>query len=276
MTRLFQMLTRRMLRYPEVFDDPRALAAIVADADRATVLQALDALVRMATRPAVAAACLVVRDWLIVGPGRGLVVDADAVLRAPVIGRLEHLLSSDDYQIRQQVVYTLGKIGSRSSVPALLHAFAQWYDCDPLLLPAIVMEVCWLEPVAARPLLEQLLASSFYGTRWAVLDVVTSLDSEDEVLAPQCRAAVIQLSADPHPGVRAEAQWRAAALSSAPYPPGSAARSTQPPPLTFECFTIQVGNALAHAQVQDNIRAVFEEVVAAALHRDPGGPLLPS
>jgi hypothetical protein len=90
-----------------------------------------------------------------------------------VVKAIEALLWSAHHRIRKQAGYTLGKTCSYSSVPAMIEAFHQWRDRDPLMLPFFIGELAWLGAENFHDLVGEMISSPCFTTRWAAVDCLS-------------------------------------------------------------------------------------------------------
>src|SRR5438128_2702617 len=56
---------------------------------------------------------------------------SDKLLTSPVIAALEEVMFSEDYNNRYNAVYTLGKVGSKSSIVRMREALTTFMERDP-------------------------------------------------------------------------------------------------------------------------------------------------
>lgn len=260
------MLRDLALRYPDHLGDPAFLASLLA---RPGLADALTAMLRTGEPGEVAAACLLVRDLVLLAPRHGLGAEfRDALPASPVVPALEALLETDAWSARADAVYTLGKTGSTGSLPALRRVFGERLETDPLLLSRLAGEIGWLERGPDLALAERMAASPGFLTRWAALDMFASWHAAGEADAPWLRLRE-RLRAEAHPLVRAEAESGADA------------------DVTFSDVETWFGNHLHAAgrrdyTVEELERFVADEVPRLAREReawragrDPASPELP-
>lgn len=132
-------------------------------------------------------------------------------LEPVIIPELERLVFANNHFIRRQVIYTLGKICSYDSVPVLLQGFYEYRESDPILLPRLLGELCWLGVENRIDLLESMVASQYYTTRWAVINLLgefiyNSPNEQDATFGMKYNFSE-KLRNDVHPLVRAEAEY---------------------------------------------------------------------
>lgn len=89
---------------------------------------ALSAILQAEDGDAIGDACLVIRDCALLASSPGHDQFCAELLESGVIKHLEAHLFSDDHFTRARIVYTLGKIGSTESLPALHKAFTTYRE----------------------------------------------------------------------------------------------------------------------------------------------------
>jgi hypothetical protein len=158
----------------------------------------------------VSSTCLLIRDLVLYsnqylkGETLSQKYEASSILKT-----IEQLLFSQNRWIRKAAVYTLGKTFSYSSIPALSKAFRTFRDSDPLLLPRLMGEMGWLRAENFWELLDAMMESSFFVTRWAVVELlpefIEDADSQNELFLGKLRC-LEKLRQDLNPFVQAEAE----------------------------------------------------------------------
>lgn len=116
-----------------------------------------------------------------------------------IVERLEAGLKSEFAMVRRWSVYTLGKIGSKKSLPKLRRLFEWSLDNDPLLISSLVFEISWLGKKSDTMVqaIKTMAASDSFLNRWQAIDVIRStrdIDSWESTLE--------ELRKDSHPFVR--------------------------------------------------------------------------
>jgi hypothetical protein len=114
-----------------------------------------------------------VQDLIIWSPGEEREAAKAAYPESIVVKAIEALLWSAHHRIRKQAGYTLGKTCSYSSVPAMIEAFHQWRDRDPLMLPFFMGELAWLGAENFHDLVGEMISSACFTTRWAAVDCLS-------------------------------------------------------------------------------------------------------
>jgi hypothetical protein len=126
-----------------------------------------------------------------------------------ILKTVEQLLFSENRWIRKAAVCTLGKTCSYGSIPALSEAFRTFRDSDPLLLPRLMGEMGWIGAENFWELLDAMMESSFFVTRWAVVELlpefIEDTDSQNELFLGKLRC-LEKLRQDSNTLVKAEAE----------------------------------------------------------------------
>ena len=128
-----------------------------------------------------------------------------------VVKTLEEMVFSTDHCICTTAVYTLGKTGNYRSVDTINRALFRLRDIAPLALPRIMGEMGWLGAENFWELLNSIMSSPVYVTRWAVLNVLQEFigndaREEDELYQYKLKC-VKQLRQDLNIYVRLEAEY---------------------------------------------------------------------
>ena len=125
-----------------------------------------------------------------------------------IVKNLECLLLSTNHFIRRQVIYTLGKTCSYSSVYTLLKAFNALRDTDPILLPGLLGEMGWLGADNFWEIVEDMMTTQGYTTRWAVIEVLSQFlgQVQDETFQSKYKCFE-RLRQDSNYLVRSEAEY---------------------------------------------------------------------
>lgn len=177
------MLETKIIKYLSHLGDSEYMAEV------ATSPGAVETLVKMLKdddSEIVSYAGLFIRDFVL-SCSRNDICNAawETQLEPVIIPELERLVFANNHFICKQVIYTLGKICSYHSVPVLLQGFYEYRERDPILLPRLVGELFWLGVENPFDVLESMVASQYYTTRWAVIELLGEFhyhlaDEEDE------------------------------------------------------------------------------------------------
>ena len=155
--------------------------------------------------------CLFIRDFVLSCSRNDTCKQSwKSELESVIVPILEYLLLAENHFIRTSVIYTLGKISSYDSLPVMLDAFYQLRDRDPILLPRFVRELFWLGVDNPWEILESMVVSGQYTTRWAVVEILGKIDydSQEEEDFLILHKFYTQLRLDAYPLVRAEAEYK--------------------------------------------------------------------
>jgi hypothetical protein len=116
--------------------------------------------------------------------------------------------------VRRAAIYTLAKVGLPGHLAILRGVFERYLERDPILLPNLIDEMCWLgvgddyETLVAR-----VRSHSSYLTRWSFFGTCASKPDHSVERRPNAtamaslRASCTELVDDPSHYVRAEALW---------------------------------------------------------------------
>jgi HEAT repeat protein len=128
-----------------------------------------------------------------------------------IIPEVERLVFAENHFIRKQVIYTLGKICSYDSVPVLLQAFYEYRESDSILLPRLIGELFWLGVENPLDILESMVESQYYTTRWAVIKLLGEFiyhsPSEEDATFSMKYNFSEKLRNDSHPLIKVEAEY---------------------------------------------------------------------
>ena len=117
-----------------------------------------------------ASACSFAQDIILYASLSARSETENAFVRAGFAGLLAQRLFGANYWIRDSAAYTLGKLNLPGSGIALMQAFHQFRDIDPLLLPRLVLEAGWCQAAEQEVLLAKLVESPCWLSRWCVLE----------------------------------------------------------------------------------------------------------
>ena len=201
-----------VLHYLDYLQDVDYLAAIVNSASAAKLCNIINELLQSGDIETVDSTCLFIRDLVLYGSRHP---DSERFVqdypKSSIVTTLEQLLFSPNHFIRRQAVYTLGKTCSYGSIEALNQAFSALRDTDPILLPRVIGEMGWLGAENFWALLDSMMSSPVYLTRWAVIAVLHEFvgddaQVQDELFQSKLRC-VEQLRQDSNVLIQAEAEY---------------------------------------------------------------------
>lgn len=200
------MLETKIIKYISHLGDSEYIAEVV------TSPGAVDTLIKLLqsnNNEIIGDTCLFITDFVLSCSRNDTCKQSWDKLEPAIIPKLEHLVLADNYFIRKQVIYTLGKICSYDSVPVMLNAFYQLRDQDPILLPRLIGELFWLGVDNRWDIISSMAASNQYTTRWAVMTALDQFiwqNEEDETFLLKHKFCN-QLRHDVHQSVREEAEY---------------------------------------------------------------------
>ncbi|MBE9182763.1 HEAT repeat domain-containing protein [Oculatella sp. LEGE 06141] len=201
------MLAAKILQYLGHLQDVDYLAAIVNSTPSAELCNTINILLQSEDDETVNLTCLFIRDLLLFGNRHPDCKEfIEKYPQSSIVKTLEGLVFSTNHFICEQAIYTLGKTCSYDSANILSQAFAKLRDIDPLVLPRLLGELGWLGAENFWELLDLMMSSPVYVTRWAVIAVLHEFNSDDELLERK-RRYVAQLRQDINIHVRLEAEY---------------------------------------------------------------------
>jgi HEAT repeat protein len=201
-----------ILNYLDYLQDVDYLATLVNSVSSVELCNIINELLQSENIETVSSTCLFIRDLALFGlqhPDCKTFVQGNSW--AAIVTIIEQLLFSQNHFIREQAIYTLGKTGSYSSIPVLNQAFNAFRDIDPLLLPRLIGEMGWLGAENLWALLDSMISSPVYITRWAVLSVLPEFGGDDAQVQNELFQGkfkcIEQLHQDSNPLIQAEAEY---------------------------------------------------------------------
>lgn len=174
----------------------------------------LASLLQAGDEAAIRDALLVIRDAVNMTQGARRGAFRVGLRRYGIIERIEECLFADSHFTRGAAVYTLGKINSTASIPALRRAFMAYRDTDPILVPSAILESAWLG-ADEWALFDLAIDSPVYTTRWSVIEKLAR-DAGDPVSRANQVERLARLVHDENLLVSREASYAYAALALAP------------------------------------------------------------
>ncbi|KAF3887725.1 MULTISPECIES: HEAT repeat domain-containing protein [Nostocales] len=206
------MIASNILHYLDYLHDVDYLAAIVNSVSDTELSNIINKLLQSGDNEIVSSTCLFIQDLLLFGSRHpNCQKFVKGYPESSIVKTLEQLLFSPNHFIRQRAVYTLGKTCSHSSIAALNQAFSVFRDIDPILLPRLIGEMGWLGTENFWALLDSMMSSQIYMTRWAVIDVLSEFVGDDARVQDelfQCKLRYIeQLRQDSNILIQSEAEY---------------------------------------------------------------------
>ncbi len=175
-----EIIESKILHYLNYLQDVNYLAEIVNSVSDTELCNIINELLQSEDDEIIGSTCLFIRDLLVLGSrphNREKFVKGYP--ESLIVKNLEQLLFSPNHFTRKQVVYTLGKACSYNSTGVLNQAFNTFRDTDPILLPRLIGEMGWLGAQNFWALLDSMMSSQVYMTRWAVVDVLSEFIGDD-------------------------------------------------------------------------------------------------
>ncbi|MEG4322179.1 MULTISPECIES: HEAT repeat domain-containing protein [unclassified Microcoleus] len=174
------MIATSLLYYINHLGSIDYLATIINSVSSAELCNIINELLQSENYETVSLTCLFIRDLVLFGsPNPDCEKFCQGYSESSIVKTLEQLLFSPNLFICQEVVYTLGQTCSYSSLPMLNQAFSALRDINPILLPRLIGEMGWLGTENFWALLESMVTSPVYMTRWAVIDVLSEFVGDD-------------------------------------------------------------------------------------------------
>jgi hypothetical protein len=202
--------------YVDHLEDAAYVRDLFASEGVAGASRALVAMLRSGDSHEAQAAALFIRDVVNYGMAPPF---TEHLPRSGLIEALRANLDAPGYAIRRASIYTIGKIGPRANARLLAEAFPTYRHRDPLLLPGLLFELFWLTRRARQwAYLHAVATSPHYLVRWSLLDESASplpgLGEHDRYERRRLGRLLSRLAGDPHPLVRADAEYRRRVLPS--------------------------------------------------------------
>jgi len=153
--------------------------------------------------------CSLIRD-LVIGPfdsPKNKIFNG-LVDKSKVIKILERNILAGDYFQRSTSIYTLGKIGSRASIPTMKKSLVTLALKDPINGSDLISEIWWLYGSGKKnwKLIDIICELGFYQ-RWAGLHVLTHWNGRGE-FGKQKNQYLKMFATDENPFIRVEAEYQ--------------------------------------------------------------------
>ncbi|MBD2078830.1 HEAT repeat domain-containing protein [Leptolyngbya sp. FACHB-17] len=204
------MITGKILQYLNHLQDNDFIAEVITSKPLTELCDIINTLLRSKDEEVVSLACLFIRDLIQLNRDHPSCKEfAEKYPQSSIVKTVEQLLFSTSHFIRRHAIYTLGKTCSYNSVGALNRAFIELRDTDPLMLPWLIGEMRWLGAENPWELVESMMASSSFMTRWAVLENLeySYRDVQDELYERVCQY-LERLRQDLNTYVRQETEYK--------------------------------------------------------------------
>lgn len=272
------MLKAKILQYLAHLQDIDYLAAIVISTPLPELCNTINTLLQSEDDETVGLTCLFITDLVLFGKRHCDCKEfVEKYPQSSIIETLEQLAFSTNHFTCKQAIYTLGKTCSYNSIDILNQAFAQLRDSDPLVLPRLIGEMGWLGANNFWELLDSMMSSKVYTTRWGVIDVLHEFNGntpqvQDELFQRKC-IYVEKLRQDLNTYVRSEAEYEYQLLKfrSETYELARAERKKKrkdlerqyKPKLSFAYVSSAFANYLYAREVKQYSISELEEFIAA-------------
>lgn len=189
------------IRSYDQLDDTRYLSRVVGGIETDRLIAEIVDLLHTEDVDKVQLTCRAIRDLIISIRDDDHVADFQRAYHgSSIVSELERIARDGKRDVRRAAIYTLGKTGCTGSVPILMDVFRSLMQSDPLVLPEVLFEICWLDRSRLGPLVDEMLASPSFLMRWAALE------------GPGADIACGRLLHDPHDLVRMEAIFHLALI----------------------------------------------------------------
>jgi hypothetical protein len=180
--------------------------SILAHHPLENVFQEIESILRKSGPEAVARTLCFIRDAnLYQHPFRDAFQEKLATSR--IWEALRDLLHSSDFGVRNNAIYTIGKLTNRERAYLLVDAFPFYLENDPINLPKLLFELVWLTNEWNWTLVERIADAQHYLVRWSLCQVLDDSGGSTETLS-RFLGILAKLKCDSHPFVAAEANLR--------------------------------------------------------------------
>jgi hypothetical protein len=117
------------------------------------------------------------------------------------------LLKAPDFRVRQNTIYTIGKLTNRDRAYLLSDAFPHYLANDPINLPRLISEHLWLTNQWNWEWMEQLVSADHYLKRWSLCQILDD-NGDDEKTKAHFIELLDRLKTDMNPLVASEANFQ--------------------------------------------------------------------
>jgi hypothetical protein len=201
-------VTQRILDYDKYLSESEYLDEVAAAVDADDLFVGVVELLKSSDEQTLSTTLLFVQDVIQWYPGEARQSIKEKYPESIVVRAIEGLLYYPDRWIRMQSGYVLGKTLSYGSVPAMTEAFHHWYERDPLMMKFFVGELGWLGAENIDEIVEKMMASSCFVTRWVSVSFQDGYDKHDDIeLRKHKKQCWDRLRGDVNSLVRQEAEY---------------------------------------------------------------------
>jgi hypothetical protein len=174
-------VTQRILDYDKYLSESEYLDEVADAVDAYDLFVGVVELLKSSDEQILSTTLLFVQDIIQWYPGEERQSIKEKYPESIVVRAIEGLLYYPDHWVRKQAGYVLGKTCSYGSLPAMAEAFYHWYESDPLMMRHFVGELGWLGAENFDQMVEKMMTSSYFVTRWISLLFQEELHKDDDI-----------------------------------------------------------------------------------------------
>jgi hypothetical protein len=201
-------VTQRILDYDNYLSESEYLDEVAAKVDADDLFGGVVELLKSSDEQTLSTTLLFVQDIIQWYPGEERQSIKEKYPESIVVRAIENLLYYPAHWVRKQAGYVLGKTCSYGSLPAMTEAFHHWYERDPLMMRHFVGELGWLGAENFDELIEKMMTSSYFVTRWISLLFQEELHKDDDMQSREHKQQRWdRLRNDVNPLIRQEAEY---------------------------------------------------------------------
>jgi hypothetical protein len=252
--------------------DPKYAKGLIEREKHEEIIRALVRLLKTKDRQAYPDTCSLIRD-LVLGPfesSKNKVFNR-LIDKSRVISVLENNVLAGNYFQRSSSIYTLGKICSKQSVPAMTRSLVKLALRDPINASDLVSEIWWLDGSGKKnwDLIEKLSALGFYQ-KWGALHVLSHWSGRGE-FGKRRIERIKRFAEEADPLIRIEALYLLEESKIKRKPIGEELSSPSMPPwepiVVFENLRLEMGNMLYTKGRNDFTIGDLDDLLQAKLKR---------
>ncbi len=165
-----QEIENKIKEYTSNFDDAVYVSSIFAVAGVPAVIETLKAILTTGDKTSTLTALTFIRDvrFGVCVVGRNIRAEFSK-LSPELFPVFRDCVLSDNYFIRTQTVYTIGKLCNKENIPLLIEAFESYKTTDPLSILGLFFELNWLGSEELQRLINEMVNHTNYLFRWSTL-----------------------------------------------------------------------------------------------------------
>jgi hypothetical protein len=156
-------------QYSDHLQDFAFIDSLLKSTERQVVYDTVADLLRSGQRGLTWTINMFVLDVMLLAPAEIAQPFREGFYTSKIVDALNDNVFARPHIVRCNAVYTIGKVGLKSSTDVLIKAFEYYLEKDPLLLPALLFELRWLGDEQQWNHIERMMRSTSYLTRWATL-----------------------------------------------------------------------------------------------------------